>query len=206
MEVVVYFSYFSRFFSTLFSSTILFVTLSPHANATDGIRMPMDIQQGFKFQKYTHTPFGYLTHLNIAGKEYPKSMTINNPSMANTPVSVTGVLSAIRWNGGSTHPVVFTAQLPTDAMQMASLQVHNKLNNTRVNLSFVVYKFDKALNRYKLVFEATNVKGVIQQDGGTLEFEIDSDPSPLVNIPKNYEFYLSVIPEDTQKQHLIIKP
>jgi hypothetical protein len=173
-----------------------------------GISLRCDMVQGFNFQKDEQTPVGHITDLKISTEEFEKKLKVQNPTkVADGPVEeVVGIISNIRWNGGFAEPIIFTCQVTAANREKAAILTHTKLENTAVEFGFNIYEFDAGETepKYYPSFHTgdAKIKGLIEKNGGNLEFEIDSDPSPEVPSPRNYELYLSVMPSDTEAQDI----
>lgn len=178
-----------------------------------GISLRCNVVQGFNFQKDEQTPVGHITALNISKKEFECELVVQNPTKVSEgpKEKVVGVISNIRWNGGFAEPIIFTCQVTAKNRESAAILTHTNLANTEVEFAFNVYEFDagakepayyKSFSTTKEKEGVTKVKGLIEKNGGNLEFEIDSDPSPEVPSPRNYELYLSVMPNDGKAEDI----
>lgn len=179
-----------------------------------GISLRCDVVQGFNFQKDEQTPVGHIKALTISKKKFDSELTVQNPmKIAEGPKEkVVGVVSAIRWNGGFAEPIIFTCQVTAKNREAAAILTHTNLSNTEVEFAFNIYEFDAGAEKpayYKSFSttkdddgKVTEVKGLIEKSGGNLEMEIDTDPSSDVPSPRNYEFYLSVMPNDAKAEDI----
>lgn len=167
-----------------------------------GIQARCDVVQGFNFQKDIQTPVGHLTTLKISTKQFAAKLMVQDPEKIDkgTTVPVVGVISNIRWDGGFAEPITFTCQVTAANREAAAILTHTNLANTAVEFAFNVYEFDAgaATPAYYLSFHTNKkpLKGLIEKSNGELELDIDSTPSPQVVSPRNYELYLSVMPND----------
>lgn len=179
--------------------------LIPQLSYAKGISVRADVAQGFNFQKDEQTPVGHITALTIAGEKFENSLKVQNPTkMESGPdENIVGVISNIRWNGGYAEPIIFTCQVTPENREKAAILTHKKLSNTEVEFAFNVYEFDKdaAKPGYYRSFNTHQkiIKGQIEKTSGNLEMEIDTEPSPDVPSPRNYELYLSIMPSDSNE-------
>lgn len=173
-----------------------------------GISLRCDVSQGFNFQKDQQTPVGHITKLKIATKAFDTKLMVQDPEKIEkgTTVPVVGVISNIRWNGGFAEPIIFTCQVNAVNRETAAILTHTKLADTSVEFAFNVYEFDAGESPpgYYPSFHSNKkeVKGLIEKSGGNLEFEIDPEPSPEIPSPRNYELYLSVMPNDGKAEEI----
>jgi hypothetical protein len=168
------------------------------------------VDQGFNFQKDAQCLVGHINSLKIGDKEFAKDIEVMDPTKINedpNKVTVVGVASGVYWAGGFANPVSFSCQVSTKNKQDAALLQHTNLSNTNVECSFTVYDYDPVEKKFYKAFHTneTDLKGLVQKSGGQLELRIDMDQSNEVTSPKNYAFYLSVMPqEEAQDIHLAV--
>ncbi|TQV88499.1 hypothetical protein [Aliikangiella coralliicola] len=168
------------------------------------------VDQGFNFQKDAQCLVGHINSLKIGDKEFAKDIEVMDPTKINdeaNKVKVVGVASGIFWEGGFANSVSFTCQFSTTNKQDAALLQHTNLSNTNVECSFTIYDYDPVKKAFYKAFHTneTDLKGLVQKSGGELELRIDMDQSTEVTSPKNYAFYLSVMPqEEEQDIHLAV--
>lgn len=172
-----------------------------------GISLRCDMSQGFNFQKDAQTPVGHIVSLKVATQDFDKKLKVQDPTKIDEgpTAEVVGVVSNIRWNGGFAEPIIFTCQVTAASREKAAIMTHTKLANTEVEFEFNIYEYDAGAEKptYYPSFnttEGTPLKGLIEKNRGELEFEIDSEPSSEVPSPRNYELYLSVMPNDAAAQ------
>jgi hypothetical protein len=177
-----------------------------------GISLRCDVVQGFNFQKDQQTPVGHITALTVSKKKLENKLTVQDPTKIDKGPAekIVGVITNIRWNGGFAEPIIFTCQVTAKNRETIAILTHKDLSNTEVEFAFNVYEFDAgaATPKYYLSFHSNkkSLKGLVEKNGGNLEMEIDSEPSPEVVSPRNYELYLSVMPNDgkAEEVHLAV--
>jgi hypothetical protein len=158
------------------------------------------VGQGFNFEKDSQSVVGHLTSLKIGAKDFAKDIEVQDPTAIKdkTKVKVVGVLSGIFWNGGYADPVSFNCQVSTKNKQDAVVLQHSELSDTAVEYGYVVYEYDPVAKVYYKAFhtETTDLKGLIAKSGGELSFGVEMDESREVVSPKNFGFYLGVMPQE----------
>lgn len=184
------------------------LALIPKFSYAKGIKLRCDIWNGFNFQKDKKSPIGHLTALTISKKKLNNDLTVQDPTKIDAKPSeeVVGIIGAMRWDGGFADPIVFTCQISKTSREILAMLMHTELSNTEVEFAFNLYEFDSDTTspKYYRSFHTDNkpIKGIIEKYDGTLEFEIDFESSQEVPSPRNYELYLSVMPNDTEAQQL----
>lgn len=163
------------------------------------------IVQGFNFQKDNQDTVGHITALKIGDVEYKADLEVQDPMSIKDgkKVPVVGVVSAIRWQGGFAEAITYTAQVGFENAKSAAMQTHKELTNTAVEFKFNIYKYDPKKKEYYMCFHTkdTALKGLIEKNGGELEFEMDIEeqcrevPSPI-----NFELFLSVMPQEEEQE------
>jgi len=162
-----------------------------------------DVLQGFNFQKDGQTLVGHITSLTIGDTPLPADTQVQDPCEigSETLIKVVGVISSVYWEGGFADPVSFSAKISILNKNTATLLQHKDLSNTNVELGFVVYEYDPIAKAYFKAFHAdeTKLKGLVLKNGGELEIAVDSEQSMEVPSPKNFNFYLGVMPQEEQQ-------
>jgi len=144
--------------------------LMPAIGYAKGISLRGDMVQGFNFQKDVQTPVGHITSLKVSGKTFENKLTVQDPTdiESGPPAKeVTGVISAIRWNGGVSEPIIFTCQVTAKNRETAAILTHTNLTNIDVEFAFDVYEFDASAEKpgYYLSFHTGNksINGTIEK-------------------------------------------
>ncbi|MES2673647.1 MAG: hypothetical protein V4660_05375 [Pseudomonadota bacterium] len=158
------------------------------------------VSQCFNFEKDSQDVVGHLTSLKIGSLDYAKDLEVQDPTAIkdSTKIKVVGVLSGIFWNGGFADPVSFNCQVSTKNKQDSVMLQHSTLSDTTVEYSYVVYDYDPIKKVYYKAFhtDSTDLKGLIAKSGGGLSFGIEMDQATEVVSPKNFGFYLGVMPQE----------
>lgn len=158
------------------------------------------VSQCFNFSKDCQDVVGHLTSLKIGTLDYAKDLEVQDPTAIkdSTKIKVVGVLSGIFWNGGFADPVSFNCQISTGNKQQSVILQHSTLSDTTVEYSYVVYDYDPIAKVYFKAFhtDSTDLKGLIAKSGGELSFGVEMDQSREVVSPKNFSFYLGVMPQE----------
>ena len=156
------------------------------------------VSQGFNFQKDEQDIVGHITLCKVGDDQFDADLNIADPEEASKEVKVFGVLSQIYWNGGYADPVQFSCQVSNANKVKIATLTHKSLANTEVLFQFNIYDYDPKEKKYYKCFHAndTDLKGLVMKSGGDLEMSIDTDPGMEVVSPKNFNFNLSVMPQD----------
>ena len=167
--------------------------------------LPCDVSQGFNFQKDAQCMVGHITSLKIGDKEYKKDLAVADPTKINDDdgtVKVVGVISNIFWEGGYADPIMFNCRISTENKQESIVLQHTKLSNTNVEFSYIIYDYDPAKKVFYKSFHTneTDLKGLVAKNGGDLDIGVDIEQSSDVVSPKNFSFYLGVMPQEEEQE------
>ncbi|MCF2910449.1 hypothetical protein L1285_19240 [Pseudoalteromonas sp. DL2-H2.2] len=166
------------------------------------------VEQGFNFQKDAQIPVGYITSLKIGDREYKKDLAVTVPTdISGDKVKVVGVISHIFWEGGHADPIIFDCRISTGNKESSAVLQHTSMNDTSVSFSFVVYDYDPQEKTFYPNFHTNEIdlRGLISKVGGELEFGVDLDRADEVTSPKNFSFFLGVMPtEEKQEAHFAV--
>ncbi|MGI0119067.1 MULTISPECIES: hypothetical protein [Zooshikella] len=162
------------------------------------------VSQGFNFQKDSQRLVGHINSLTIGGTKFKADFSVMDPTNISDEggkVKVVGVVSSIYWNGGFADPVSFCCNLSTTNKQEAAVLQHTKLSNTNVEMAFTIYEYDPNEKVFFKSFHTNDqpVKGLVNKSGGELNVSVDMDESSIVTSPKNFAFYLGVMPKDEEQ-------
>lgn len=157
------------------------------------------VVQGFNFQKDSQDIVGHIVALKIGTSQLSADLSVTDPTSANmaTYVKVVGVASSIFWNGGYADPIQFSCQVSTTNKNTLATLQHQSMANTEVELNFNIYDYDPDAKLYFKAFHTNNaaVNGLIMKSGGDLEMNISMEQSMEIVNPKNYSFFLGVMPQ-----------
>lgn len=171
-------------------------TPAPPSNAY--ISFACDVAQGFNFEKNAEAMVGYIEYLTIDGSRLKADFSVVNP-ISEDEDKVVGVLSDISWGGGYGDPVYFSCQVSKANQAILARLANQALDNSGVEFSFAVYDYDPRSKEYFKAFHSNsaNLQGLVNKRGGDLDLNIESGPSGEVSSPKNFNFQLGVMPQDT---------
>lgn len=165
------------------------------------------VYQGFNFQKDSQDKIGHIVALSIGGNAITADLTVTDPTSANMSgtVKVVGVVSGIQWGGGYADPIQFSCQVSTTSKNSLATLQHQSMSNTEVEVQFNIYDYDPDAKVYFKCFHTNDasVKGLVAKSGGSLEINITMDQSMEVVNPKNYSFYMGVMPQPTAQDILM---
>lgn len=165
------------------------------------------VAQGFNFEKDSQVIVGHLNALKIGDTQLEADIAVTDPTNPAAIVKVVGIISAIRWNGGYSEPVLFSAQLSMDNKNKLLTLQHKSMANTEVEYQFAIYDYDPKAKAYYRCFHSNDVSlhGLVLKQGGELAFNMSADPSSEVVSPKNFTLQLGVMPQDTAMEiHLAL--
>lgn len=163
-----------------------------------------DLSQGFNFEKDKQTLVGHLVSLSIGGVEYPADLTVADPTGdKDARVKVVGVISSISWEGGYAHGVRIWANVSVVNKASLATALHTQLINMEVDFKFNVYDYDQEAKTYFKAFHTddTVLKGLLQKSvgSGKLEIDISNFEGTEVPSPKNFPFYIGIMPQDEEQ-------
>lgn len=176
------------------------------------IKIRPDLFAAFNFNMDSKKPIGHLTKLTLGTKELTPNLELQSPENfqnGNSGIAVTvaqksvGAITAIRWDGGYADPITLTCQVNAANKQEMAMLIHAGLNNTACKFQFCVYEYDYDNSTpayYKSFFCEAELNGLVEKNHGTLEIEINPEPSEVVTSPRNFELYLSILPQDAATQ------
>jgi hypothetical protein len=157
------------------------------------------VYQGFNFQKDSQDLVGHIVSVKVGTSDLSADLSVTDPTSANmaTYVKVVGVVSSIYWNGGYADPLQFSCQVSTTNKNTLATLQHQSMSNTEVEVKFNIYDYDPDAKVYFKCFHSNDavVKGLIMKSGGELQLSISMDQSMEIVNPKNYTFFLGVMPQ-----------
>ncbi len=157
------------------------------------------VYQGFNFQKDAQDQVGHIVALKVGTSQLSADLSVTDPTSANmaTYVKVVGVVSSIYWNGGYADPIQFSCQVSTTNKNTLATLQHQSMANTEVELNFNIYDYDPDAKVYFKCYHTNDaaVKGLIMKAGGDLQFNISMDQSMEIVNPKNYTYFMGVMPQ-----------
>lgn len=159
------------------------------------------VYQGLNFQKDGQDLVGHIVALKIGTSQLAADLSVTDPTSANmaTYVKVVGVVSSIFWNGGYADPIQFSCQVSTTNKNTIATLQHQSMQNTEVDINFNIYDYDPDAKVYYKCFNTNDaaVKGLVQKSGGELQMNVSMDQATEVVNPKNYTFFMGVMPQPT---------
>jgi len=166
------------------------------------------VEQAFNFQKDAQCLIGHLTELEISSDDKGKfkiDMAVVDPTKPfgekETKEKVVGVISNIHWQGGYADPIYIGCRISTSNKTIAATLEHTTLSDTKVKCKFKIYDYDPVEKKFYLCFHTEeSLKGLVAKQAEELEFGVDLDAAGDVMSPKNYNFYIGVMPEEIAQQ------
>jgi hypothetical protein len=158
--------------------------------------------QGFNFQKDQQVLVGHIVACKVGADQFDADLNVSNPEDASKLIKVFGIISSIYWAGGYADPVQFSCQVSNANKTKIAALTHKSLSNTEVLFKYNVYDFDPKEKKYYKCFHTNDaeLKGLVAKSGGELIMAIDMDQSREVESPKNFNFSLGVMPQDTNME------
>jgi len=162
---------------------------------------PCSLQQAFNFEKDKQVLVGHLVGITVAGKALTADIKLTVPTDNTTTADVVGAISHISWEGGYANPVHILCNISTKNKVEVAVLTHTNMTDTSVLFKFNVYQFDQVAKKYYLAFHTENadMKGLILKEGGDLALAIDEDPDMTVPSPLNYQFQISIMPQQIKQ-------
>lgn len=161
-----------------------------------------DIKQGFNFQKGAQCLIGHLAEIKIGdGVAFAVDIAVTNPTTIDIAAEkVVGVISKIYWEGGHADPIWLGCRISTNNKVVATTLMHTNLSNTEVGLKFNIYDYDPEQKKFFTCFHTIGIlKGLISKSGGELELGVNPKQEDDIASPKNYSFYIAVIPSEEEQ-------
>ena len=157
------------------------------------------VYQGFSFQKDGQDLVGHIVALTVGTSPVTADLSVTDPTSSDMKsyVKVVGIVSSIFWNGGYADPIQFNCQVSTASKNYLATLQHQSLSNTDVEVNFNIYDYDPDAKLYFKAFHTNDatVKGLIMKSGGELQMNINMEQSMEVVNPKNYSFFIGVMPQ-----------
>ncbi|WP_300671466.1 hypothetical protein [Desulfoluna sp.] len=167
------------------------------------ISFSCSVSQGFNFQKDAQDMVGHINKLKIGEKELDVDLGVTDPEdLAGDKKKVTGVVSAIYWNGGFAESIQISCQVSNANKKNLAVLTNTELSNTSVEFQFTIYAYDPDKKKYYKAFHSNDaaLKGLIEKAGGELNVSIDMDEGMEVVSPLNFCLNISVMPEDLEQE------
>ena len=174
------------------------------------INLSCDVMQGFNFQKDAQCLIGHLSQLEISSDDKGKfeiDMGVSNPTKIGgdeeTKDKVVAVISNIYWAGGLADPIYIGCRISTENKTKAATLQYTTLSDTKVKFKFIIYDYDPANKIFYPCFHCDDVlEGLVAKDptADDLEFGVDMNASDDINSPKNYNFYVAIMPNEVEKK------
>lgn len=162
---------------------------------------PCSIRQAFNFKKDEQVLVGHVTALTIGGTTFTADLTLTNPIDNTQTIKAVGAISDMSWEGGYAQPLMIAMQVSTDNKKAVGLLLHTNMMDTTVTITFTVYDFDQKAKTYYKAFwtNDANLNGLVMKQGGELALQIADEESMEVPSPKNFSFYIGIMPQDSQQ-------
>jgi hypothetical protein len=160
-----------------------------------------DIYQGFNFKKDVSTVVGFITALKINDVEIKADITCKDPLNPTTDLPVSMVLSDVNWGTGTTDALYFSGQVTVTNRQNLALMVYKDLAKVEVLFKYTVYEYDPVAKKYFKCFHCgdTEMKGILEKNGGDLNMSVADDASTQVQSPLNYAFTIGIKPQPIEQ-------
>ncbi|CAH9052547.1 hypothetical protein PSECIP111951_00643 [Pseudoalteromonas holothuriae] len=167
-----------------------------------------NVEQGFNFQKDVQCLIGHLSELEIFSDDKGKfkmDMAVSNPTKVGgdeeTKEKVVGVISNIFWMGGHADPIYIACRISTENKTTAVILKHTILSDTKVKFKFTVYDYDpKDKIFYPCFYCDDSFEGLVANAFGDLEFGVNMDAAGDIDSPKNYDFYIGIMPSEVAQK------
>jgi hypothetical protein len=119
--------------------------------------------------------FGVITALKLGTSAVEATHKVKNPS-SDADEKVIGILRGFAWENEQASEIRLVGQCRSDIAEAINKLLTNpkEIQDSGVEVSFIVYQYDKA----KGYFEArkgTTLKAALSQEGGALNFQLDHE-------------------------------
>jgi hypothetical protein len=151
-------------------------------------RKQCDIYQGYNFKKDQQTTVGFLTGLTIGDTDLVADQICKDPTNPTTDLAAVAVLRDIQWELGNTDSVLFAGQVSVANKQSILMLIYTSMTNVLVVFQFSIYEYDPLAKKYFLCFHSnqTNMNGLLEKTGNSLNLTVGDDVSTEVQSPENY--------------------
>jgi len=159
------------------------------------------VSQGFNFKKDNTSIVGFLTALKVNDKEIKADITAKDPLNPTTDLPVVAVLSEVSWATGTVDALYFSGQLTAPNRQDLALMVYKDLTKVEVLFKYNIYEYDPVAKKYFKCFHTgdTEMKGLLEKNGGDLTLSVSDDASTEVQSPLNFSFYIGIKPQPAEQ-------
>jgi len=160
------------------------------------------VRQGFNFEKDQQIIVGHIVSCKVGSDQLDADLNVANPEDPAKLIKVFGIASDISWNGGYADPIQFSCQVSNANKTKIATLTHKSLANTEVLFKFNVYDYDPKEKKYYKCFHSNDaeLKGLVLKSGGELVMSIAMDQSTEVVSPKNFAFFLGVMPQESNME------
>lgn len=170
---------------------------------------PLDIYQGFNYNKDLQTPVGFITALKIGTESLTADLTCKNPTNSTQNLMAVAVLNHAYWGCGVTDPILLSGQVSVTNRQKIAMLVLEGLTNITVEFQYSVYDYDPAddKSKYYLAFHSnsTTMKGLLELQGPDLNISVGDDRATEVQSPINYPMTIGIAPQpEAQSIHIAV--
>lgn len=168
--------------------------------------LPCSVEQGFNFHKDAQCFIGHLTELEVSATgKFDIDMAVSDPTKIGgdpeTKEKVVAVISNIHWEGGHADPIYISGRISTSNKTKAATLQHTTLSDTKVKFKFVVYDYDPKAKKFYKCFDCdASLEGLVAKSGEDLELGVDLVPANDIASPKNYDFYIAIMPEEKEQK------
>ena len=154
------------------------------------------VSQGFNFRKDSQAMIGYINFLKIGGVELAADLDVTDPANIANHLKVSGVASAVQWDGDYSAPINFMAQVSAQNRSRLALLQSKVMADTGVDVQFTFYDYDSRTKAYHRCFHSGGVKlkGIMSRHGGEFSMKLSAEPGSEVASPVNYLLTLGAAP------------
>ncbi|MFC1706089.1 hypothetical protein ACFL59_04595 [Planctomycetota bacterium] len=164
------------------------------------INMECDVPQSYNLQRDAQCRIGHVEALSVAGVKFLKDQQVGEPLKWGSP-KVVGIIAGLEWEGGFAQPLNFTFHVSVPNKQKITELVHSQLKTSEVNIQFTIYDYDQVAKAWFLQFDSRGkeVAGMVQKEGGALQFGVEDAMNEEVQSPQNHVANLNVIPIELEQ-------
>jgi len=162
-----------------------------------------DVENGFNFKRDIQNPLGHLKALTVGQQVIEANMEVISPE-AGDMVTVVGIISEVKWEGGDAHPITVKCQVSNSNKVLLTELTGDTLHDTGVEFDFDIFEYDPAPDQRKFYkcFHTNDevVKGRLEKDHkGKLSIEVAKEASHEVESPLNFYMKFTVNPEEIEQ-------
>lgn len=132
---------------------------------------------------------GHITAIKFTngGKELKADTKVSNPESPDSKVDVVAVVDRVKWEGGPTDPIEFSARFSPEGKSIMKEALSSLTGGTEIELTWIIYEYDHKAKKYFQRFH-TDGKGIKLVITKGTQLYVGEDPDTIIQQPMNFIF------------------